>query len=764
MTEKFNGAISATGVSLISQAIENNTKLQFLSVIGSSTSYTDGQLAKLTDTDLAKVSRNQAGHISNISVKDHDTVYFEITLDGNTVSADYGLNSVIILTKSGTTDHLFAILKSNQTQYMNAYDGKSSTNLQINVGFKITNTDAVSLEIDSAGTLTAADYKKLTEYTDSKSSTAESNANANTKKQVDGEAAIRKAEDDTEAKTRTTADNGLSKSIASEATTRTDADNAIKKDLSAVKNTADTAVHHGKPEQMSGGFKFSDNVTINGSSELKINTGSGSGDNVVLKGFNSGTSYGDMVTFGAGGHTIVGGGESARTLAQLILDGKVPGNLPQVGKDGEDTYIVADGNVHLISGFQDPAKAKNVDAANIVQQSDTTNWQKQPIFQPGTHRYAVCPSGKDFGEFLKSNAVPIGFSIIRDENAPATNFSVVKENTAWIYAIASQGTGVVTYVVSNGVGQGRKYTRNNDENDTRYMTRNNIIPASADLNDYKTAGFYFNSQTANAATMKNIPEKLAFSLEVTENAGCTQKFYTYLDTFEFSGIYVRNFYNNHWSAWKLLPFSDANTNSIDANTNWNNLIKSGTYLVMSTVPTAGHNNPPTNGGLWGFLVVQSSSQLGLDGFKVQKYYSAVDGGMSYVRTYSGANPTWSRWYSTPTDADISNLKNLITTHSSNKSNPHTVTAAQTGAYTKAETDTRINSHVNNKSNPHAVTAGQTGAYSKGEVDGKVKTLESATQELRTTIKGHHTTLIWMQVILHLCMVGQLHMASRKFFC
>lgn len=161
MSEKFTGALTKTGVSLISQAIESNTKLQFLNIIGSSTSYSEGQLSALTDEDLSKISNNQTGHISNIEIRGEDTVFFEAVLDGNTITSDYGLNSVFILANINGEHHLFAALKANQTQYMNAYDGKSSTNLQINVGFKIANTNVVDLTIDSAAVMTHDDYERL---------------------------------------------------------------------------------------------------------------------------------------------------------------------------------------------------------------------------------------------------------------------------------------------------------------------------------------------------------------------------------------------------------------------------------------------------------------------------------------------------------------------------------------------------------------------------------------------------------------------------
>ena len=56
---------------------------------------------------------------------------------------------------------------------------------------------------------------------------------------------------------------------------------------------------------------------------------------------------------------------------------------------------------------------------------------------------------------------------------------------------------------------------------------------------------------------------------------------------------------------------------------------------------------------------------------------------------------------------VGGFESLVEAHTSNTSNPHSVTAAQTGAATKTEFDT----HVNDKSNPHEVTVVQIGAAS-----------------------------------------------------
>lgn len=79
----------------------------------------------------------------------------------------------------------------------------------------------------------------------------------------------------------------------------------------------------------------------------------------------------------------------------------------------------------------------------------------------------------------------------------------------------------------------------------------------------------------------------------------------------------------------------------------------------------------------------------------------------------------------------------IQSHISSTTNPHSVTASQVGSYTSGQVDTlltgysvtshnhtgtyepanaNIQSHISSTSNPHSVTAAQTGAYTSGQVD------------------------------------------------
>lgn len=53
----------------------------------------------------------------------------------------------------------------------------------------------------------------------------------------------------------------------------------------------------------------------------------------------------------------------------------------------------------------------------------------------GGYAHAYCQKGTDLGEFLKSNRVPVGLSVIRDQNVSA-NIIVIKESNNWIYGVA----------------------------------------------------------------------------------------------------------------------------------------------------------------------------------------------------------------------------------------------------------------------------------------------------------------------------------------
>lgn len=113
---------------------------------------------------------------------------------------------------------------------------------------------------------------------------------------------------------------------------------------------------------------------------------------------------------------------------------------------------------------------------NYVKTSDTANWQKQKIFADNNWKLTSCPKGTDLGKFLQSSSVPVGFSIVRDDNK-AYNFMTIKEGSDWIYAIAMVGSAdysqLCTYRILHGDDQGYQYYK--------------------DMNGVADAGFLYNA-------------------------------------------------------------------------------------------------------------------------------------------------------------------------------------------------------------------------------------------------------------------------------
>lgn len=85
-------------------------------------------------------------------------------------------------------------------------------------------------------------------------------------------------------------------------------------------------------------------------------------------------------------------------------------------------------------------------------------------------------------------------------------------------------------------------------------------------------------------------------------------------------------------------------------------------------------------------------------------------------------------------------QSAIADHIANKDNPHGVTAAQVGAYTKEEADEALRVHTSNKENPHGVTAAQVGAYTMGEVDTRFESIQEQINALDAKVTAANTTL------------------------
>lgn len=82
------------------------------------------------------------------------------------------------------------------------------------------------------------------------------------------------------------------------------------------------------------------------------------------------------------------------------------------------------------------------------------------------------------------------------------------------------------------------------------QTPNNAINVggSANLNNYQTPGFYYQDSNANATSGSNYPTAQAGSLVVLKTAGIIQEYTVHATAVR----YIRAFYNNAWSTWKVI--------------------------------------------------------------------------------------------------------------------------------------------------------------------------------------------------------------------
>lgn len=170
MANKFTTKVTNEGVTLLQEASQQDKKVEFINAIASSTAYSESQLISETYDDInGRASKNQTGTINNITIGKNIT-RMELVFDGHDVKSDYTLNSIFLIAKLKDSQDLklFAVIKANQPQYMNSYDGSGSTNLQINLGIKFSNNDRVTLQVDTAAIATLGDLSKLRNETQTK--------------------------------------------------------------------------------------------------------------------------------------------------------------------------------------------------------------------------------------------------------------------------------------------------------------------------------------------------------------------------------------------------------------------------------------------------------------------------------------------------------------------------------------------------------------------------------------------------------------------
>ena len=160
MSKKFTTVVTSQGMQILSQAIANQVDLNLVKAVASTSAYSTESLESLTDDNYKSASKAQETTINKIESRSDGTLLLEIVFDGSNVRYDYTLNTIFIIAEIKGKERLFAVIQANQPQYMNAYDGSSRTNLQINFALRINNSEA-NITINSAAMATTKDLNDL---------------------------------------------------------------------------------------------------------------------------------------------------------------------------------------------------------------------------------------------------------------------------------------------------------------------------------------------------------------------------------------------------------------------------------------------------------------------------------------------------------------------------------------------------------------------------------------------------------------------------
>lgn len=160
MSDKFKTVVTTQGLEFLNQAIANEKDLLITKAVASSTAYNSDSLVDLTDTNYNNASHDQETMLNKIEPRGDGSLAFEILFDGYDVRYDYTLNTVFLIAEVDGKERLFAVIKANQPQYINAYEGGSRTNLQINFALQLANQN-VAIKINSAALATTKDLNDL---------------------------------------------------------------------------------------------------------------------------------------------------------------------------------------------------------------------------------------------------------------------------------------------------------------------------------------------------------------------------------------------------------------------------------------------------------------------------------------------------------------------------------------------------------------------------------------------------------------------------
>lgn len=238
--------------------------------------------------------------------------------------------------------------------------------------------------------------------------------------------------------------------------------------------------------------------------------------------------------------------QTARTIS---LMGDVTGSIPFDGSQNVslDATIVVDGHVHNISsinGLQAALDGKLPTNGNAVSASTAA---KLTTARTITLTGDVTGSVSFDGTANVSLAAVVVDDLHNHTIANVDNLQTTLDGKVDLVGDTMTGNlttpkVIMTATQGTGGGDAVRYDYLNAQTPVRGID----LGAGQDLNNYQTAGFYYQDSDADAASGSNYPVDKSGSLLVQKAAGITQLYIAYGNNY---ACYTRGFYSGTWSAW-----------------------------------------------------------------------------------------------------------------------------------------------------------------------------------------------------------------------
>nr|DAK13529.1 MAG TPA: tail-collar fiber protein [Caudoviricetes sp.] len=180
----------------------------------------------------------------------------------------------------------------------------------------------------------------------------------------------------------------------------------------------------------------------------------------------------------------------------VMVYSNMVGSLGQAGNWTWQVYTATNGRMWVRYKInQDPWKVQGVASGEYL----TSLFKRLGLDEWGAGlNITTCPSGTNFGTFVNSSQVPVGFSILRDMNAPVKEVFVWKPSTNYVYCFAPHWNGdFYVGAVTGGtwkpwvnLSQTTKLSASQSNQDFGDYLKSDAVPVGISMQKYSKSGAF----------------------------------------------------------------------------------------------------------------------------------------------------------------------------------------------------------------------------------------------------------------------------------